>query len=84
LVVAQAYLLITQPEPGDPWEHMHQAAIRSLRLVEDKLIGKLPEERQHIKRKGEKKNSSTNPRETNLVIHQKIRGDKNRRRMQET
>jgi hypothetical protein len=37
LVVAQAYLLTTQPEPGDPREHMHQAAIRSLGLVEDRL-----------------------------------------------
>jgi selenocysteine-specific translation elongation factor len=45
LVVAQAYLLTTQPEPGDPREHMHQAAIRSLGLVEDKLMGKLPEEK---------------------------------------
>jgi hypothetical protein len=36
-VAAQAYLLTTQPEPRDPWEHMHQAAIRSLGLVEDKL-----------------------------------------------
>jgi hypothetical protein len=30
LVAAQAYLLTTQPEPRDPWEHMHQAAIKSL------------------------------------------------------
>jgi hypothetical protein len=30
LVAAQAYLLTTQPKPGDPREHMHQAAIRSL------------------------------------------------------
>jgi hypothetical protein len=37
LVAAQAYLLTTQPEPRDPREHMHQAAIKSLRLVEDKL-----------------------------------------------
>jgi hypothetical protein len=37
LVAAQAYLLTTQPEPGDPREHMHQAAIKSLGLVEDKL-----------------------------------------------
>jgi hypothetical protein len=37
LVAAQAYLLTTQPEPGDPQEHMHQAAIRSLELVEDRL-----------------------------------------------
>jgi hypothetical protein len=37
LIAAQAYLLTTQPKPGDPREHMHQAAIRSLGLVEDKL-----------------------------------------------
>jgi hypothetical protein len=37
LVAAHAYLLTTQPEPRDPWEHMHQAAIKSLGLVEDKL-----------------------------------------------
>jgi hypothetical protein len=27
LVAAQAYQLTTQPEPGDPREHMHQATI---------------------------------------------------------
>jgi hypothetical protein len=32
LVAAQAYLLTTQPEPGDLREHMHQAAIKSLRV----------------------------------------------------
>jgi hypothetical protein len=37
LVAAQAYLLTMQPEPRDPQEHMHQAAIKSLGLVEDKL-----------------------------------------------
>jgi hypothetical protein len=37
LVAAQVYLLTTQPEPGDPQEHMHQAAIKSLGLVGDKL-----------------------------------------------
>jgi hypothetical protein len=37
LVAAHAYLLTTQLEPGDPREHMHQAAIRSLGLVEDRL-----------------------------------------------
>jgi hypothetical protein len=37
LVAAQAYLLTTQPKPGGPQEHMHQAAIRSLGLVEDRL-----------------------------------------------
>jgi hypothetical protein len=62
LVAAQTYLLITQPEPGDPREHMHQAAIRSLGLIEDKLIGKLPEEKatQHKeKRKEELKRKSS-------------------------
>jgi hypothetical protein len=43
LVAAQAYLLTTQPEPGDPREHMHQAAIRSLGLVEDRLWKHPPE-----------------------------------------
>jgi hypothetical protein len=42
LVAAQAYLLTTQPKPGDPREHMHQAAIRSLGLIEDKLKGNPP------------------------------------------
>jgi hypothetical protein len=45
LVAAQAYLLTTQPKPGDPWEHMHQATIRSLGLVEDKLRKHLPEKK---------------------------------------
>jgi hypothetical protein len=45
LIAAQAYLLTTQPEPGDLREHMHQAAIRSLRLIEDRLIGKITEEK---------------------------------------
>jgi hypothetical protein len=43
LVAAQAYLLTTRPEPGDPREDMHQAAIRSLRIVENKIRGKRPE-----------------------------------------
>jgi hypothetical protein len=37
LVAAQAYLLTMQPEPGDPREHMHQVAIKSLELVGDEL-----------------------------------------------
>jgi hypothetical protein len=45
LVAAQAYLLTTQPMPGDPREHMHQAAVRSLGLVEDKLRKHLPEKK---------------------------------------
>jgi hypothetical protein len=45
LVAAQAYLLTTQLEPGDPREHMHQATIRSLRLVEDRLRKHSPEKK---------------------------------------
>jgi hypothetical protein len=45
LVAAQAYLLTTQPNLGDPWEHMHQAAIRSLGLVEDRLRKHLPDKK---------------------------------------
>jgi hypothetical protein len=41
LVAAQAYLLTTQPELGDPREHMHQVAIKSLGLVGDKLKQKI-------------------------------------------
>jgi hypothetical protein len=37
LVAAQAYLLTTQPEPGDARESMHQAAIKSLGLMGDEL-----------------------------------------------
>jgi hypothetical protein len=40
LIAAQAYLLTTRPEPGDPREDMHYAAIRSLGIVEDKIRGK--------------------------------------------
>jgi hypothetical protein len=43
LVAAQAYLLATRPEPGDPREDMHQAAIRSLGIVEDKIRKQGPE-----------------------------------------
>jgi hypothetical protein len=45
LVAAQAYLLTTQLEPRDPWEHMHQAAIKSLGLVEDRLRKHSPEKK---------------------------------------
>jgi hypothetical protein len=41
LVVAQAYLLTTRPEPRDPQENMHQAAIRSLGIVENKIREKV-------------------------------------------
>jgi hypothetical protein len=40
LVAAQMYLYTTQPNPGDPREHMHRAALQGLRLVGNKLIAK--------------------------------------------
>jgi hypothetical protein len=40
LIAAQAYLLTIRPEPGDPREDMHQAALRSLRIIEDKITRK--------------------------------------------
>jgi hypothetical protein len=43
LVAAQAYLLTTRLEPGDPREDMHQAALRSLGIVESKIREKGPE-----------------------------------------
>jgi hypothetical protein len=54
LIAAQAYLLTTQPEPGDPREHMHQATIQSLGLIEDKLIGKCPEEKDKLYKERQK------------------------------
>jgi hypothetical protein len=45
LIVAQAFLLTTQPKPGDPREQMHQAAIQSLELVEEKLKGNISEKK---------------------------------------
>jgi hypothetical protein len=40
LMVAQTYLYTTQPNPGDPIEHMHRAALQGLRLVGNKLTAK--------------------------------------------
>jgi hypothetical protein len=55
LIAAQAYLLTTQPKPGDPREQMHQAVIRSLGLVKEKLKGNISEKKSthHSKRKKE-------------------------------
>jgi hypothetical protein len=55
LVAAQAYLLTTQPEPGDPREHMHQVAIKSLGLVEDRLRKHSPEKKSTCYKDKEKK-----------------------------
>jgi hypothetical protein len=81
LVAAQAYLLTTQPKPGDPWEHMHQAAIRSLGLVEDKLRGNFLEknsthhkekQKEEIKRKSSQNETSDSSEDKK---HQKRKED---------
>jgi hypothetical protein len=66
LVVAQAYLLTTQPEPGDPREHMHQAAIRSLRLVEDRLRKRSPERKSTYYEDKEKGNFKHQPSQSQI------------------
>jgi hypothetical protein len=39
-MVAQAYLHTTRPNPGDPREHMHRAALQGLKMVGNKLSAK--------------------------------------------
>jgi hypothetical protein len=55
------YLLTTKPEPGDPREHMHQAAIRSLGLVEDRLRKHSPERKPTYYEDKEKENFKHQP-----------------------
>jgi hypothetical protein len=40
LVAAQAYLHTTRPNPGDPREYMHRAALQGLKMVGNKLSAK--------------------------------------------
>jgi hypothetical protein len=65
LVAAQAYLLTTQPEPRDPREHMHQAAIRSLGLVENMLMGNLPDEKATHRKERQKEEFKRKPSRNN-------------------
>jgi hypothetical protein len=64
LIAAQAYLLTMQPKHGDPREQMHQAAIRSLGLVEEKLKDNISEKksthRSERKKEEVKRKSSRN------------------------
>jgi hypothetical protein len=61
LVAAQTYLLTTQSEPRDPREQMHQAAIRSLGLVEDRLRKHPPEKKVTYHKDKEKENFKHQP-----------------------
>jgi hypothetical protein len=53
--VAQAYLHTTRPNPGDPREHMHQAALQGLKMVGNKLSAK---EEEAYRNKGTHKSRS--------------------------
>jgi hypothetical protein len=66
LVAAQAYLLTTQPAPGDPREGMHQAAIKGLGLVGEKLQQELPKEDKmpHSPKQGRRSQRSQSPHKT--------------------
>jgi hypothetical protein len=65
LIAAQAYLLTTQPKPGDPQEQMLQATIWSLGLVEEKLKGNI----------SEKKSTHCSEREKEEVKHKTSRNE---------
>jgi hypothetical protein len=83
LVAAQTYLLTTQLEPGDPREYMHQAAIRSLGLVEDRLRKHSSERKAtYITRRRERKASSTNPQKAKQATHQATKSAGHEGRMQ--
>jgi hypothetical protein len=76
LVAAQAYLLTTQPEPGDPREHMHQAAIQSLGLVEDRLKKHPSEEKATYHKEKRRENFKRRPSQSQAS---KSSGDEKRK-----
>jgi hypothetical protein len=81
LVAAQAYLPTTQPEPRDPRENMHQAAIKSLGLVGDELrqksLGREPTHHGHTRKRSRKSQSPRTRRSnsTDRENHEAQRGD---------
>jgi hypothetical protein len=64
LVAAQAYLHTTRPNPGDPREHIHWAALQGLKMVGNKLSAK---EEEAYRNKGIQKPRS--PRRHNIPRH---------------
>jgi hypothetical protein len=64
LVAAQAYLHTTRPNPEDPREHMHRAALNGLKMVGNKLSAK---EEEAYRNKGTHKPRS--PRRHNSPQH---------------
>jgi hypothetical protein len=82
LVAAQVYLLTMQPKPRDPREHMHQAVIQSLGLVEDRLRKQLPEKKATYHKEKRKKDLSTNLRKMKQANHQVTKSVKHERKTQ--
>jgi hypothetical protein len=80
LVAAQAYLLTMQPKPRDPREHMHQAAIRSLGLVEDRLRKHLPEKKATYHKEKRKESFKRQPRKTKQANRQATKSIRHERR----
>jgi hypothetical protein len=74
LIAAHAYLLTTQPKPGDPRKQMHQATIRSLGLVEEKLKGNISEKKSthHSKKKKEEVKRKSLRNETSESLEDEI------------
>jgi hypothetical protein len=81
-VAAQTYLLTTQLEPGNPREHMHQAAIKSLGLVEDKLMQHSSEKKSTYYEDQGKKVESTNPLKAKQATHQATKPTRDEHRTQ--
>jgi hypothetical protein len=83
LIAAHPYLLTTQPKPGDPREHIHQAAIRSLGLVEDKLRENISEkksthrserQKEEVKRKSSRNKTSESSETRNAKRGRRMQG----------
>jgi hypothetical protein len=81
LVAGNAYLLTTQPEPGDSRESMHQATIKSLglirRWVEAQIFGKGGNTTRAEGKKKPKVPISANPK-IQFTLQEKLQGAKGR------
>jgi hypothetical protein len=81
LIAAQAYLLTTQPKPGDPREQMHQSTIRSLGLVEEKLKGNVSEKKST--HRGEKKKEDVKRKSSRNETSKFLEDEKSQKRKED-
>jgi hypothetical protein len=84
LVAAQAYLLTTQLEPRDPREHMHQAAIRSLGLVDYRLRKHPPEKKATYHKEKQRESFKRQPSQSQTMSHRATKNVRHGGRMQGT